>query len=170
MKFLLTCVALAGIAAGQTPQCDFNQHPTQHVSIGIDAGGSLIIINCPRPHLADLLPLPEPLPPPSATVRVLTTMPPTKDCYISRPVEYGVTASYDGTEHVLIRCNDPLAESQDVPAIQVKDGNSFVGTCGRDQKEDYPNWHLCIIPRWTCKDTSRILLTAEDGTRHCVKF
>jgi hypothetical protein len=24
--------------------------------------------------------------------------------------------------------------------------------------------------RWTCGDKTRVLLTAEDGTRHCVKF
>jgi len=23
---------------------------------------------------------------------------------------------------------------------------------------------------WTCADKSRVLLTAEDGTRHCIKF
>lgn len=25
-------------------------------------------------------------------------------------------------------------------------------------------------PVWTCADKSRVLLTAEDGTRHCIKF
>ena len=25
-------------------------------------------------------------------------------------------------------------------------------------------------PYWTCRDKSRILLTAEDGTKHCLKF
>ena len=32
------------------------------------------------------------------------------------------------------------------------------------------DWTLLRFYRWTCADKSRILLTAEDGSRHCLKF
>ena len=33
-----------------------------------------------------------------------------------------------------------------------------------------PDVIACHVKRWTCADKSRVLLTAEDGTRHCIKF
>jgi hypothetical protein len=51
----------------------------------------------------------------------------------------------------------------DVPAIQVTDGLSPMGADGRG-RINVP------LPRWTCADKQRILLTDESGGRHCVKF
>jgi hypothetical protein len=56
----------------------------------------------------------------------------------------------------------------DVPAIQVSDGQSFAGPC-LDRKGRMMDGY-CVIPRWTCAVKTRILLTAEDGSKHCVKF
>lgn len=62
-----------------------------------------------------------------------------------------------GTTTIYYKLDDRVFEPIDIPAIQVKDGHSFVTFGGE------------LIPRWTCADKSRILLTAEDDTRWCHK-
>ena len=52
-------------------------------------------------------------------------------------------------------------EPMDVPAISV--ASEYIIPCGSEAK-DVP------CGTFTCKDKSRILLTAEDGTHHCIKF
>jgi hypothetical protein len=52
---------------------------------------------------------------------------------------------------------EPTLEPADVPAIQ--EGELYK-----------PGDKLFWSTRWTCADKSRILLVAENGTRHCLKF
>ena len=64
-------------------------------------------------------------------------------------------------------CYPMVGEPQDVPAvhedyIQFHKGQWISG--GISAAEDIH------ADRWTCQDKSRILLTAEDGTKHCIKF
>ena len=68
----------------------------------------------------------------------------------------------------------------DVPAIQeLRDtGPSFYGfdghvlgaMCSGDDRIIPDRPERCYGLRWTCQPKSRILLTAEDGTKHCIKF
>lgn len=55
-----------------------------------------------------------------------------------------------------------------VPSIQVKDGYSFLGSCSEEEKTESRGY--CIQSRPTCADKSRVLLTSEDGEKHCIKF
>lgn len=52
-------------------------------------------------------------------------------------------------------------EPVDVPAIEVFTAEEIQVRC---QKLG------ACSQVWTCADKARILLTAEDGTRHCIKF
>ena len=61
-------------------------------------------------------------------------------------------------------------EPMDVPAVQedyVAHKKSEGFACGQD-------WCVAtkdiLEKRWTCADKSRVLLTSEDGARHCIKF
>jgi hypothetical protein len=58
--------------------------------------------------------------------------------------------------------NAPKPEPVDVPAIKAEAPNCF------DPKGNAGGSMPCGAT--TCADKSRILLTAEDGTKHCVKF
>lgn len=55
------------------------------------------------------------------------------------------------------------SQPMDVPAVQVQRKEK----CGVNIAND---GYACAFTYWTCSDKSRILLTSEDGTRHCVKF
>lgn len=65
---------------------------------------------------------------------------------------------------------------QDVPAVRKKicDPVQFefcgtsIGVTG-ELCQLGPETEHCAF-RWTCSDKSRVLLTAQDGTKHCVKF
>lgn len=57
-------------------------------------------------------------------------------------------------------------EPADVPAVQVTDGSSYVAPCSPRDPDSYP---YCAVPRWKCEDSSRILLTSEDGKHWCHK-
>jgi hypothetical protein len=70
-----------------------------------------------------------------------------------------------------------ITEPAEVPAIQVDD--DCVGwSTDRDSTGLWITTCVAHYQRWTCADRSRslsaklkrILLTAEDGTKHCVKF
>lgn len=70
----------------------------------------------------------------------------------------------------------PNKNSVDLPAIQEEYGGLVVTLC--DQScSDVPykpdEWKgLKITPhkakRWTCADKTRFLMTAEDGSKHCI--
>jgi hypothetical protein len=85
----------------------------------------------------------------------------------------------------------PVAEPIDVPAVQEPSGEPPNGPacmtwpCEHERNKwcrpvtdnnspaDAPNSELCYDSppsEWTCADKSRILLTAENGTKHCIKF
>jgi len=74
----------------------------------------------------------------------------------------------------------PCPEPQDVPAVPEQAEVSLGTECvidpipleGKARREATKTCHEVIghEPRWTCSDRSRILLTAEDGSKHCVKF
>ena len=62
-----------------------------------------------------------------------------------------------------------LIEPMDIPAVKVCEETKAVYTA--------EEWRTMIrggcitgIPKLTCADESRILLTAEDGSKHCLKF
>jgi hypothetical protein len=63
-----------------------------------------------------------------------------------------------------------LDGSMDVPAIQETDREP---TCHAQCSSDT---HICMgmicehFQHWTCADKSRILLTSEDGAKHCFKL
>lgn len=63
-------------------------------------------------------------------------------------------------------------EPMDVPAIIGKDWQAMIGNI--DYSDPHEEWkvidHVGYMRWWTCADKKRILLTAEDGTRHCVSF
>jgi hypothetical protein len=69
---------------------------------------------------------------------------------------------------------DPKA-SMDVPAAKTtkKEFIGFDTSC--EKSICYPG-ELTMTPRyaskseWTCADKSRVLLTSEDGKKHCIKF
>ena len=63
----------------------------------------------------------------------------------------------------VIKPKKQAAEPTDVPAVQVGGHLGFEG-CG--QSACFDHW----VTDYTCADKTRILLTAEDGTKHCVKF
>jgi len=56
----------------------------------------------------------------------------------------------------------------DVPATTTLD-NAYVGVCANGQMPDILGVY-CSVPRWTCADKSRVLLTSENGVRHCIRF
>jgi len=65
----------------------------------------------------------------------------------------------------------PLNPPMDVPAIKrvsriENDISCFSLTTGKPKPVDCRPKKIT----WTCADKSRVLLTAEDGTRHCIKF
>ena len=69
--------------------------------------------------------------------------------------------------------------AQDVPAVQRWiHNNQWIGSCsvGTDKgvractAAEAKQFHTGDDLKWTCTDKSRILLTAEDGSKHCVKF
>lgn len=106
-----------------------------------------------RPQLWMLMPLVEPLPPK----------------HYARACDERKVPSY---------C---VPEPMDVPAIQATapDSGQLSGPLVlRDPNNCVDGWinnelygtHCASRKYWTCADESRILLTAEDGTRHCVKF
>ncbi len=76
-----------------------------------------------------------------------------------------------GEHPYTLRCAaSAKTEPQDVPAIQEKylahrKGDKCFSTLMACEyaTDDYEL-------RWTCKDKSRILLIAEDDTKHCIKF
>ena len=58
-------------------------------------------------------------------------------------------------------------ELMDVPAIQ----DDHIVRCFMDaQHGEIPPGCSKHVNHWSCADKSRVLLTAEDGTKHCVKF
>jgi len=73
-------------------------------------------------------------------------------------------------------------EVVDVPAIKrvVVTGWMLVGSPSGSEARTFNcnegHWWLmndyaeCRVTRWSCADKSRILLTAEDGSKHCIKF
>lgn len=68
----------------------------------------------------------------------------------------------------------PLEENtHDVPwKPEASELPYFSEACGFvDGKMTYaPDPIACHVSSWTCADKSRILMTAEDGTKHCIKF
>ena len=69
-------------------------------------------------------------------------------------------------------CEGPV----DVPAIQETYEIGLM-TChaSPDCEGKGPSCNMSVCEKvrnqvWTCADKSRVLLTAEDGTRHCVRF
>lgn len=67
-------------------------------------------------------------------------------------------------------CHNAKCEPMDVPAVEVidhKDDWYYMKTYDVPEQEEMFRGDR---KRWTCADKSRILLTAEDGTKHCVKF
>ena len=59
-------------------------------------------------------------------------------------------------------------EPVDMPAIPTPEGQWLVRSCGPGEKPQWPPY--CAEITYTCKDTSRFLLEAEDHTWHCLKF
>jgi len=72
---------------------------------------------------------------------------------------------YNGVDWVPIP--DVNHTPMDVPAIEANDDlNSASCLSIFDEKSH----KFKCSTRWTCADKSRVLMTAEDGTRHCIKF
>lgn len=62
-------------------------------------------------------------------------------------------------------------QKQDVPAIEVPVKEKYCSYGGGSGPfETCYRYDYLERTRWTCMDQSRILLTAEDGTKHCIKF
>lgn len=68
-------------------------------------------------------------------------------------------------------CLDPLCKQPiDVPAItkpRLVHKAGELWSCGQDLCQAGKNQYEKI---WTCADKSRVLLTSEDGKKHCIKF
>ena len=60
----------------------------------------------------------------------------------------------------------------DVPAVMVElpEGQQLLTPCTIYEKPNRFGHCTTHEKRWTCSDRSRILLTAEDDTRHCIKL
>jgi hypothetical protein len=65
-------------------------------------------------------------------------------------------------------------EPVDVPAVQ-QPQLPDLKWCGDHMKTD-AGYSICLLhiaqnpPKTTCSDKSRVLLTSEDGKKHCIKF
>lgn len=109
----------------------------------------------------------------------------------SGPVIWHGTLVLGDGAHTTFRDDGFAASATDVPAIQVdvisdKPGPTLAGAadmstypCPSGQHyelvEGFTDFWECrgahvVKQRWSCSDKSRILLTAEDGTKHCIKF
>jgi hypothetical protein len=55
----------------------------------------------------------------------------------------------------------------DVKAIDVPTATQYIQRC--DSNKDFSEIYFVMPEHWTCSDISRILFTAEDGTRWCHK-
>jgi hypothetical protein len=82
---------------------------------------------------------------------LVTPEPPAQWCWLSQA---GVEWCFGPVDH---------PEPVDVPAIQRKYSTGVI--CGLNDCIELPPKKI-----WTCADRSRILLTAEDGTKHCIKL
>jgi hypothetical protein len=84
------------------------------------------------------------------------------------------TRGADGIETRCIGWDAPKPEALDVPAIQELRRNPLAGVpCGAPSISPSDCVTLAAdakVKVWTCSDKERILLTAEDGSKHCVKF
>lgn len=82
----------------------------------------------------------------------------------------------------MICLQDAIPPPMDVPAIRVKQmiedfplatencRNAKISGCVECVPVQLCDLKKHVEYHYTCADKSRILLTAEDGTRHCVKF
>jgi hypothetical protein len=79
---------------------------------------------------------------------------------------------YDQQSLLNLKTKTTKPEAMDVPAIQ----ENYIAHKAGEMAEQCMTSAYCtydkdvIEKRWTCSDKSRILLTAEDKTRHCIKF
>lgn len=112
------------------------------------------------------------------------TVEPPAYCFGSTTVSSSYQTPPECTKWILEHISPP--EPMDVPAILDEHYTTLIPRTDDPeewQREGCENVHRkglkaswgilgCSItgPNWTCSDKSRILLTAEDGTRHCVKF
>src|SRR5208337_4479162 len=126
----------------------------------------------------DFLPLAEPPGPPlrgNYRIKGVVTMNPKWHLPIAQGGTGLTNGPTDGRNYVLGTSNKPI----DVPAIQEpwldapknpgeypyceSTGSGMIGGMGYVRSKGPPL-------RWTCADKSRVLLTDEQGNRHCVKF
>jgi hypothetical protein len=146
--------------------------------------GMVDFLACPssrRPRLSALMPLIEPLPPPQWAKLV-------SPHFVDQQQSLAPTAPSTGWEQVYrgpdgrLEClaSDGSDCTVDVPAIshtaKVK-RRANCNSCSTDElgAPVFCTSMACGIEEvddvtWTCADKARVLLTAEDGTRHCIKF
>ena len=69
------------------------------------------------------------------------------------------------------RCITPPSEPMDIPAINDKPFLMHAkGDCWGEGLQAICTQSDIFKPTYTCADKSRVLLTAEDQSRHCIKF
>jgi hypothetical protein len=104
-----------------------------------------------------------------------------KQC--AEPVRHAVADATDGKPPGVqkpmmdVRCmNCAPAEPMDVPAVRHKHkevvANCYIVSGTIDANTSLAGKPPCTedVETYTCKDQSRVLLTSEDGKKHCIKF